>query len=367
MASLTELGESLHMTMERAGLIPEIEEYNLDQDPGRVTYGHGFPITGVEKFLGYADSVMNIANFPSISITTNFMQTHAFCQGLREGGRDHVVLDGQVEDKYSKRAEKALNYFKSLFGITGSFRFFIQRDRKYKEAKGIGESASIAAAVARSLVSNVFGTDASKDAVFTSRIARLVSGSGTRSVAGGLSMWLSYPSIREKMSFGFKLADFRREIAIAAVPARSRVRTEDAHLAALKSIFYDRWAHGKFPSCQSIAMDRKLPEDIMRIAEEDFYRINAVLMSAGSIIQDSSSLEIIAKILEFRKRNDGLYFTTDTGPTIILMSGDRKIIEEFSDYSGIEVVMGEITSSTPSSIPENRYRTAIDYFSSIKD
>ncbi len=199
MASLSDMGEALLRTLDREGIIPDVEDYAIDQDMGKVTYGQGFSITGVEKFLGYADSVLNLANFPSISITTDFMQTHAFCQSVKESGRDLVVLDGQVDERYSKRAEKALNYFKSLYGITGSFRFFIERDRKYKEAKGMGESASIAAAVSRSLVANVFGSGASRDATFTSRLARLVSGSGTRSVAGGLSMWLSYPNIREGM------------------------------------------------------------------------------------------------------------------------------------------------------------------------
>lgn len=362
MSDLSEMGEALFRKLDRAGIIPEIGEYTPECNEGEITYGQGYPITGIEKFLGYADSIINIANFPSISINTDFMKTHAFCQFLRESGKDSIVLDGQANERYTKRSEKALNYFKSLYDISGSFRFFVQREKKYSEAKGMGESASIAAAVSRALVTNVFGADATNDDAFTSRFSRLVSGSGTRSVAGGISMWISYPSIREKLSFGFRLDDFSGKMAIAAFPSVSRVRTEDAHGAAIRSIFYDKWAQGKFSSCENIANGNPSAARVMETAERDFYRINSVLLSAGSIIQNPSSIGLIEKVLEFKKKNEGLYFTTDTGPTVIVMSEEANLIREFSDHANVTPLNGKVVSSWDREPPRQLYEAAESYF-----
>ena len=364
MTSFNDMGETLIHSLERDGIFPEIRSYDPSLEPGKITYGLGYPITGIEKFLGYSDRVINIANFPSVSITTDFSRAHAFCQSLEEGGKDSVVLDGHSDDRYTRRSEKALNYFKSLYGITGSFRFFIERERRYGEAKGLGESAAIASAVARALVTNVFGDTAVSDDPFVSRSARLVSGSGTRSVAGGLSMWMSYPSIREKLSVGFRIGKDINKIYIAAAPTASLLRTDDAHSLALDSPFYDRWGQGKFASCENIARGNASPEEIMRLAEKDFYRINAVLMSSGSIIQNHSSLSLIEKLYEYRKRNSGIYFTSDTGPSLVFMSSDRSMLKEFSEYSGTELVEGSIITEWDRTPCADRFSRASQYFES---
>ncbi|QRF76508.1 diphosphomevalonate decarboxylase [Thermoplasmatales archaeon] len=362
MTSFNEMGETLLHDLQRDDIFPELVDYSVSYDPGKITYALGYPITGIEKFLGYSDKIINIANFPSVSITTDFSRAHAFCQSLPGSGKDSVILDGQVDEKYTRRSEKALNYFKSLYGISGSFRFFVQRERRYKEAKGLGESAAIAAAVSRSLVLNVFGEKAVNDDQFVSRFARLVSGSGTRSVAGGLSMWMSFPSIRERMSIGFRLNADIGKLNIAAAPSASVLRTEDAHGVAMNSLFYDRWGQGKFQSCRNIARGNISEDDIMATAQTDFYRINAVLMSSGSIIQNHESLQLIEKIIEFRKKNDGLYFTSDTGPSIVLMSRDCSIISEFSEFSGLKFLEGSIVTEWDHTPCRDRLHDAEEYF-----
>ena len=364
MTSFNDMGETLLHGLERDGIFPEIGSYEPSYEPGRITYGLGYPITGIEKFLGYSDRVINIANFPSVSITTDFSRAHAFCQSLGEGGKDSVILDGHSDDRYTRRSERAINYFKSLYGITGSFRFFIDRERRYGEAKGLGESAAIASAVARALVSNVFGEKAVSDDPFVSRFARLVSGSGTRSTAGGMSMWVSYPSIRETLSVGLRIRKDMDKIYIAAVPLASSMKTEDAHSLALDSPFYDRWGQGKFTSCENIARGNASTDEIMGLAEKDFYRINAVLMSSGSIIQNHSSLSLIEKLHEYRKKNSGIYFTSDTGPSLVLMSSDRSMLKEFSEYSGVELLEGNIITEWDRTPCADRLSRAREYFGS---
>ncbi|MEM3676186.1 MAG: mevalonate pyrophosphate decarboxylase, partial [Thermoplasmataceae archaeon] len=151
MADLKELGGTLRKRLSDDGY------WNLpgraDPDPqyDKLFYGGGYPITGIEKFLGYFDSVLNIANFPSISLTADYSSAHCYCRYLNKPGQDLVMLDGKMDQSYTRRSNKALSFFKSLFSLTGSFQFYIERKRNYESAKGLGESAAIAAACARAI------------------------------------------------------------------------------------------------------------------------------------------------------------------------------------------------------------------------
>ncbi len=324
-----ELGRILESELVSKGIFRASESHDADLEEGRITHGYGYPITGLEKFLGYFDETINIANFPSISIVTDFSVSHAYCKYTKEPGMDGVMLDGKESKKYSDKARKALQFFKSKEGISGSFRFYVERKKRYKDAKGLGESASVAAAVARALMENAFGKGASSDVTLTSRFARLVSGSGTRSVSGGLSLWLSYPYMEEEHSAGYFIKDPGEEIHVGAFPKPSHIVTDSAHRMAESSDFYGRWVSSKYQHLiEEFENDFEM-DHLMQRAQEEMYTLNSIILSRGHFIQTPESLAIIGALNEFSEKNPGLYYTADTGPTIVLMSRDRKLIEEF--------------------------------------
>lgn len=324
-----ELGQILETELIRKGIFRPSSEHEADLEEGRTTFGHGYPITGLEKFLGYFDETINIANFPSISIVTDFSVAHAYCRYTRKPGVDSVSLDGKESKKYSQKASKALQFFKSKYGISGSFRFYVERKKRYKDAKGLGESASVAAAVSRALMENAFGKGASKDVTLTSRFARLVSGSGTRSVSGGLSIWLSYPYMEEEHSAGYFIRDPGNEIHVGAFPQPSHIVTDSAHRLAESSDFYGRWVSKKYQHILE-ELDNDFQIDyLLQRAQEEMYTLNSVILSTGHFIQTPESLSLITSLNKFREKNPELYYTADTGPTIVILSKDRKLVEEF--------------------------------------
>jgi diphosphomevalonate decarboxylase len=87
-------------------------------------------------------------------------------------------------------------------------------------------------------------------------------------------------------------------------------------------------------------------------------------MSSGSIIQNHSSLSLIEKLYEYRKRNSGIYFTSDTGPSLVFMSSDRSMLKEFSEYSGTELVEGSIITEWDRTPCADRFSRASQYFES---
>lgn len=323
-----ELGNIIERQLLEMGIFKPIAEHTPQLEEGRITTGYGYPITGLEKFLGYFDQSINIANFPSISIVTDFSVAHAVCRYTKKGGKDEVWLDGRQDKKYTEKAVRALQFFKSLYEISGSFRFYIERKKKYENAKGLGESAAVAAAVSRALIANVFGTDALDDVTLVSRFARMVSGSGTRSVSGGLSIWLSYPYIEESHSAGYFIRD-TGDIHVGAFPIPSLIVTDNAHRMATSSDFYGRWVSSKYQNILAEMDEGFEIEHLMSRAQEEMYTLNSIILSRGHFIQTPTSLDIINSLVGFGNRNPGLYFTADTGPSIVLMSKNRKLIEEF--------------------------------------
>lgn len=324
-----ELGQILESELIKKGIFKSSDKHSPDLEEGRVTHGFGYPITGLEKFLGYFDETINIANFPSISIVTDFSVSHAYCKYTREPGADSVSLDGQESKKYSEKAKKALQFFKSKQGISGSFKFYVERVKRYRDAKGLGESASVAAAVSRALMENAFGKGGSKDVTLTSRFARLVSGSGTRSVSGGLSLWLSYPYMEEEHSAGYFIKDPGNEIYVGAFPNPSHIITDSAHRMAESSDFYGRWTASKYQHLLEEFENDFEMEHLLHRAQQEMYTLNSIILSRGHFIQTPESLSIINSLNEFREKNDGLFYTADTGPSIVLMSKEKRLIEEF--------------------------------------
>jgi len=315
--------------LDEHGILAHMEHHKPELEEGRESFGIGYPITGIEKFLGYFDKSINIANFPSISLTTDFSIAFSRCVYLKETGKDRVLLDGVSKPNYTERAKKAIEFFKNLYEIRGSFQFEIRRKRKYASAKGLGESAAIAAAAARSLAVNVFGESVLKDSAMISRLARLVSGSGTRSVTGGVSVWVSYPYIDEAASYGSRLPVDVNKIHFGCFPFPSPTLTVNAHEKAVLSPFYNSWGSLKADEILGIIRGGYDINHLLDLAQQDMFRMHSVMMSQGEFLVTSDSLRILQDFMEFQKKNEGIFVTADTGPSLVLLSLDRGLIEDF--------------------------------------
>ena len=337
----------MHSKLSRKGMFGEVKKREKDLKEGRITNGVGYPIIGIEKFLGYYDSSMNIAYSPSISLTTDFSMAEAFCQ-YKSKGKDEVVLDGTSSDKYTKRMEKALSFFKRENKISGSFRFYITRKKRYEDAKGLGESASVASAAAEALVKCVYGEEASKDRRLVSMYARLVSGSGTRSSSGEMSMWFSYPGIKNSQCYAEQINSNKEKIHIFAIPEKSKIETIGAHDAAKKSDFYKHWIFGKFSRFLA-EIEFEGIDQLLEAAEKDTFRLDAVLMSGGMFVHNDKSLQRIKKFMDFKETDDRVFMSADTGPSLVFLSRNTKSLNSLKKFLGDEALEGAVPKTSTTS------------------
>ncbi|MDS0256862.1 hypothetical protein ApAK_04100 [Thermoplasmatales archaeon AK] len=346
MADLKELGYTLKDRLVRNGFWVSPGPVTVQPVEYELNYGGGYPITGIEKFLGYFDPVVNIANFPSISVAANYSSAHCYCRYLKKPGNDLVILDGKKQDSYTRRANKALSFFKSLFSLTGSFQFYVERKKRYESAKGLGESAAVAASCARALYRTISFEDPSRNLPLVSRLARLVSGSGTRSVSGGVSLWLSFPYIHEPESYAVRVSDGDK-IAIGFIPFKSGATTENMHILASESPYYQAWVSMKFNRILDL-LDRKFPDDLMmRIAESDMFLMHSLLLSRGIYLHTPESLSALEKMISARKKVGEFFFTADTGPSIVVFSSDEHTLKDLSEEIGHRIIGAKVVKDEP--------------------
>lgn len=330
-------GQKLEQDLRDRGIVHDIAEVQPEIEEGKISFGSGYPIKAVEKFLGYHNPAMKIAYTPSISFCTDFSIARSYCLYVKEPNKDIVYLDGAYSENRTQTARQALDIFRSLTGIQGSFLFYVARQRRYTKAKGLSESSAVASSVSRALVENVFGHEPKLIESLASRFAKFVSGSGTRSAISGLSVWLSYPKIAETKCFAYAIPSDLSKIKIAIFPKDADFTTNQMHDLAVKSPQYPAWVENKFTRISELVQTGFDPESIMLRAEEEMLAMNSLLMAGGTIIQTNESLSLIERIIAFRKKNPDLYFTADTGPSILVMSQDESLVKEFceseQDYS----------------------------------
>lgn len=326
--SLTSEGRKIERKLREQGLISETRIVKARPEEGITSIGVGYPMKAMEKFLGYYDGPMKIAFNPSVSISTDFSFCLSACRYVAKGSRDIVYLDGSMSEQYQERAKAALDYVRREYGVKGSFHFYIKRYRKYGEAKGMSESASVATSVSMAISKLLFQSES--DDPLISELARLVSGSGTRGVFRGTSFWLSYPGISPRMCHATKVADFPKGLNYGIFPKPSEVKTSSAHQVAVASDFYGAWVESKYPALNELIDSSFETTKLLARGQQEMYNLNAILLSGSVFLQTPESIGLIHSLQKFQRSNDGFFFTGDTGPSIMIASMDHALLSEFT-------------------------------------
>ena len=163
-----------------------------------------------------------------------------------------------------------------------------------------------------------------------SAFARLLAGFGCRSATGGVSVWLSYPGISHEDSYAVRL-DAReqlKDVALITVPIDSRLglKTEQAHVDAPLSPWFKNWMAERGELVLG-AVDAARAGDwltLAQMAETDSIKLHAVTMTGGVehklFAWEPENIAIFRACNDLRAEGVPVYFSTDTGPTLVLMT-----------------------------------------------
>ena len=364
---MKELGKRIHSVISSMDEYREPGRHTLELEDLKIGFGESYPIKATEKFLGYYDPSVNIAFNPSVSFSTDFSKCTAFCTYRKNRGKDRVFFNGHESEKYTARSAKALRALREMFRIEGHFVFLVGIKRRYREAKGFSESSAVAAAVARALVSCIFEEGAVTDREFVSSLARLVSGSGTRAVFDGFSIWESYAGISPGLSCAHPLKVDYRKLNFFAVPSAGFLPTDNAHRLAVESPFYSSWVREKIKAMESYLDPVPDIETLLKRGMEDSFHLHSILMSQSMPVFSERTFEVLKKIREFSVKNEGIRILMDTGPSVVVTSTDKTLLQEFREFLGMRVLTGSIPSKVRMKPLQRPLHIARETFDTIRE
>ncbi|MDO1605443.1 diphosphomevalonate decarboxylase [Lactobacillus sp. YT155] len=304
------------------------------------------------KYWGKANEELRLPYTDSLSLTLDefFTQTTAIVNSEKE---DIFILDNQLQTpEKSQRVFKFLDYFRKQYGINEHFK--IESQNHVPNSAGLASSASAFAALSGALSKAVkLDTDLTE----LSRLARVGSGSASRSIFGGFVQWHAGTDNQSSYSEQLSTAS-ESDISVVSVIINSDKKsissTSGMILTKQTSPFYKLWPdivkQDLTDIKQAIAVNDL--SKIGEIAEHNAMEMHALTLSANPPFTyfEPATIKIINYVQELRKKGILAYYTIDAGPNvkIICSKKDAPLIKQKISDNLDEVIKVIITQPGPS-------------------
>lgn len=317
-----------------------------------------YPMQGVLKYHGLCDWEQRIAFLPSISVNNSAASTLTYVEFDPRLPADTARIgDTEATGRDLERVIGTLDAVRNLAGVHSRARVVSRNLLQTRTpGKGLGTSASASAALAAAALAAIFGADLADNTRFLSCFARLLAGSGCRSAAGGLALWMSYPGLSHQDSYAVRLdgEDQLADMRLITVPIDSRVglKTEEAHHDAPHSSFFRSWMLSRADEIIE-CLDAIRSGDwrtVGQLAEMDSMRLHGVTMSGSRenkiVGWEPENIALFRMCNDLRTRGVPVYASTDTGPTVVFLTHrehENAVVAAIEALGlGLEVVRGHI-------------------------
>lgn len=311
--------------------LQEYPAFDSPADPRGRAAARAHPMQGILKYHGLADWQWRTAFLPSISVTNDAAYSETLVEFDPTLKADEArINDAPATGRELQRIQQTLNAVRALGKFTSAARVRSRNVVKGgKAGKGLGTSASGSAALATAALAAAFGPQIVENTRAVTCLSRLLAGSGCRSAAGGVALWLSYPGIPHEDSFAIRLDQKGelRDMRLITIPLDSRIglKTEQAHDDAPRSPWFQHWMRTR-PDDILRAIDAVQAGDWLTLAqqaERDSIALHGVTMTGGVeqkiFAWEPENITLFRMCDDLRAEGVPVYFSTDTGPTMVLM------------------------------------------------
>jgi diphosphomevalonate decarboxylase len=277
---------------------------------------------------------------PSLSFTLSKSITRLNLQ-YKSKEETSPALDFLFENKphsaFKERIDKSLKGVKDYFPFLDQYQIRLNTANTFPHSSGIASSASAMGALALSLCSmehQLMGTlgDRKKFYKKASFIARLASGSASRSVFGGFVTWGKIPAVKGGSDLHAQPLDipvhdrFRklRDAVLIVSSGKKRISSSAGHHMMVDHAYHNARKE------QAIKNFNRLLDSLQEgnfssfasTVEYEALSLHALMMASqpGYILMETGTLRLIDKIREIREQKGiELCFTLDAGPNIHLL------------------------------------------------
>ncbi len=310
----------------------------------------------------------------SFSFTLSNAHTETYISYIKQPN-DKISLDFRFEGKENQAfADKIRSYFNKIathIPILKDFHFHIESRNSFPHSSGIASSASAMGALALcvcSIEAEIFGISHDEELrQKASHLARLGSGSASRSIIPYFSTWGVNPSINNSSDLHATQTEglhsiyktFHDDILIVSAKEKS-VSSTAGHALMNDNIF----ATARYTQANNRVKDLlkiMKTDDVHafgKIAEDEAMTLHALMMCSDPsyILIEPGTLGMIKEIRSFRKKTKlPIYFTLDAGPNIHLLypdsvkeDADILIENRLLQYTDNNVVIKDMVGNGPS-------------------
>lgn len=277
------------------------------------------PNIALIKYWGNTDHDLRLPVSPSISFNLAELNTRTTVTWDSALDHDEVTLNGKtaVGPSYD-RVVTHLNHVRRMADHAGFARVISANN--FPTGTGIASSASGFAALSLA-ASEALGMNLDERAL--SALARLGSGSASRSIPGGFVAWYAADSHEGSYAESFAPSDHWALVDLIAVISQEHKKTgsTSGHALADTSPLQDAriaTAQARFDTCKSAVLARDFAS-LATVVELDNNVMHGVMMTSSPplLYWEPETLRIMKAIHEWREQ-DGLEacYTIDAGPNV---------------------------------------------------
>ena len=268
------------------------------------------------KYWGFRDGKLYLPNNNTISMNLSACKTKTTVEFSPEFKEDFLKINGEfASEKETKRASAHLDHIRKLAGI--SLLAKVYSENSFPKGAGIASSASAHAALA---VAGAKAAGLNLNERELSCLARLGSGSASRSVPDGFSEWVAADMHENSFAHSLAPPEHWKILDITAIVSEGekKVGSVDGHrLAATSPLYSARLAHMKEHNDKVRKALLEKDFDLMgKIIEKDSLSLHAVMITSEPSIRywNSASLKLMNAIESWRAQGIKAYHTFDAGP-----------------------------------------------------
>lgn len=271
----------------------------------------------------------------SLTLEKCFTSTSIEVKSLQNQQNDvsfEFLFAGKENDEFSKRIAKYLNSLIKELPVLGKYHFLIESENSFPHSAGIASSASAMSALALCLLTIEQRLGEKPTDEFyqeASRLARLGSGSASRSIYGEYAIWGKIENIQESSDEFASPLNFKpnplflclRDTVLIVDSEKKKVSSSAGHALMNGHPFaYQRFVNAKqnLKNLLSVMQNGNF-DTFSQILELEALSIHAMMMTANPwyTLLAPNTLPIIQKIRDFRNETGvKITFTLDAGPNV---------------------------------------------------
>jgi diphosphomevalonate decarboxylase len=270
------------------------------------------------KYWGNVNDRLRLPANGSISMNLAGLQTRTRTSFSPDLKADTVIVDGvAVTGNSLQRIERHLDFIRKLAAV--DYGADVLSISNFPSSAGIASSASAFAALSLA-ATTALGLNLSERAL--SCLARLGSGSASRSVPGGFAEW--YPGTTHEASFAETFAPASHwgltDLVAVVDSVPKRVGSTEGHALAASSVLQHSRvdsAPDRLVRCRDSIMQRDFP-GLAKVVELDSNLMHAVMMTSSPPLfyWRRETLAIMEAVREWRADGVEVLYTVDAGANV---------------------------------------------------